>query len=473
LKQNEAIILGAGITGLATAWKLANEGVKVTLIEKDDVTGGLCGTIDWDGWKFDYGAHGFFTKFNEILDFYKNNLPDKLIPRKVHCEICIFDKLIKYPLVGAQVFTALSKGKMLVSGIDFFFTRLKALLFGIKDTEYLDEWVIKRFGKTLYNIYFGPYISRIQKKDPHFLSKDIGLKKIPVFSIRQYLVRELSRNKKIHPNEQTMFNTFYVKNGYGELPNFFYDKIKNMDNVTIRLGEEVKKIELNNNSVIKIETSKNIYNTDGSYVISTLPIEYLMNAMNCDDHLKEDSDKLEYSAMRFFLVKSKLPKITGNDWTMFNGEEFAFNRVSESRYDEFGMVPEGCSSLTFEFPLNKEDRQWSLTDDELWNETYPVFSKVFPFKKEDIIGYKSMWLDQSNPRMVLGYDKVLTNLFTYLLNIENLASYGRQGLFTYINLDGCTKMAFDFCDSLMKAEEKKWFVKTINEYHSIDLEKSI
>jgi protoporphyrinogen oxidase len=473
LKQKEAIILGAGITGLVTAWKLANEGIKVTIIEKDEVAGGLCGTIDWDGWKFDYGAHGFFTKHEEILNFYKNNLPELFKPRKVYCEICIFNKLIKYPLVGAQVFTALSKGKMLISGIDFFFTRLRALLFGIKDTEYLDEWVIKRFGKTLYKIYFGPYIERIQKKDPHFLSKDIGLKKIPVFSIRQYLIRELSRNKKIHPNEQAMFNTFYVKNGYGELPNFFYEKLMGMENVTIKLGEEVKKIEINNNRISKFETDKNTYITDKSYVISTLPIEYLINAMNCSESLKEDSNKLEYSAMKFLFVKSKLPKITGNDWTMFNGDEYAFNRVSESRSDEFGMVPDGCSSLTFEFPLNKEDRYWNLSDEELWNETYPIFSKVFPFEKEDIIEYRSVKLNQSNPRMVLGYDKVLIHLFKFLLNIENLASYGRQGLFTYINLDGCTKMAFEFCDSLMRDEEKNWLIKTIKDYHSIDLENNI
>jgi protoporphyrinogen oxidase len=469
MNKNNAIILGAGITGLVTAWKLAKADYNVTIIEKDNRIGGLSGTMDWDGWKFDFGAHGFFTKHKEILDFYSKNFPEKLLPRKVHCEIYIFGKLIKYPLVGAQIFAALSKKQMIKSGVDFFFTRLRAFLFGIKDTEYLDDWIISRFGKTLYNIYFGPYISRIQKKEPRLLSKDIGLKKIPVFSIRQYLIRELTRNKKIHPNEESLWNTFYVKGGYGELPKFFYDKLKMNENVNIILGEEVKNIELDKSRLKKIITDKNIYYVEDCNIISTIPVEILINSLNCPSEIKKESNKLEYSCMRFFLLKTKLEKLTGNDWTMFNGEEFAFNRVSESWHDEFELVPEGCSSLTFEFPLNKEDRYWTLSDDELWDEIFPVFSKVFPFKKEDVIEYKSIWIDHSNPRMVLGYDKVLKNLFSYILEIENLTSFGRQGLFTYINLDGCTKMGFDFSESLFNSKEKQWLINLIKECHCIDL----
>ena len=35
----KVIILGAGITGLVTAWKLANAGLSVLIIEKEDTPG--------------------------------------------------------------------------------------------------------------------------------------------------------------------------------------------------------------------------------------------------------------------------------------------------------------------------------------------------------------------------------------------------------------------------------------------------
>ena len=43
MKQNKsAIILGAGPTGLITAWRLLENGWKVKIIEKNKITGGLC-----------------------------------------------------------------------------------------------------------------------------------------------------------------------------------------------------------------------------------------------------------------------------------------------------------------------------------------------------------------------------------------------------------------------------------------------
>ena len=41
-KKNCAVILGAGPTGLITAWKLLQAGWDVRIIEKKDITGGLC-----------------------------------------------------------------------------------------------------------------------------------------------------------------------------------------------------------------------------------------------------------------------------------------------------------------------------------------------------------------------------------------------------------------------------------------------
>ncbi len=71
MENKKTIILGAGITGLTAAWKLAKNGYDIIVIEKENQVGGLAGTIDWDGWKFDFGAHSFHTKYQKIADLYK------------------------------------------------------------------------------------------------------------------------------------------------------------------------------------------------------------------------------------------------------------------------------------------------------------------------------------------------------------------------------------------------------------------
>ena len=40
--NNKAIILGAGPTGLITAWRLLKAGWRVAIIEKNKIAGGLC-----------------------------------------------------------------------------------------------------------------------------------------------------------------------------------------------------------------------------------------------------------------------------------------------------------------------------------------------------------------------------------------------------------------------------------------------
>lgn len=49
-RQKTAIVVGAGAGGIATAARLAKAGFKVTVLEKNDFTGGRCSLIHHDGY---------------------------------------------------------------------------------------------------------------------------------------------------------------------------------------------------------------------------------------------------------------------------------------------------------------------------------------------------------------------------------------------------------------------------------------
>jgi phytoene desaturase len=55
-RNKTAVIIGAGIGGIATAVYLAKEGYKVTVYEKNSSPGGRCGQLIRDGHRFDLGA---------------------------------------------------------------------------------------------------------------------------------------------------------------------------------------------------------------------------------------------------------------------------------------------------------------------------------------------------------------------------------------------------------------------------------
>lgn len=67
-----AIVIGAGAGGLATAALLGKEGFKVTLLEKNDQTGGRMGLMEDNGFRFDMGPSWYlmpdvFEKFFQSL----------------------------------------------------------------------------------------------------------------------------------------------------------------------------------------------------------------------------------------------------------------------------------------------------------------------------------------------------------------------------------------------------------------------
>jgi len=55
-QKRSAVIIGAGIGGLATAVFLAENGYEVTVYEKNTSAGGRCGQLKREGHRFDLGA---------------------------------------------------------------------------------------------------------------------------------------------------------------------------------------------------------------------------------------------------------------------------------------------------------------------------------------------------------------------------------------------------------------------------------
>ncbi|OQO00678.1 Phytoene desaturase [Cryoendolithus antarcticus] len=54
-RQKTAVVIGAGVGGVATAARLARAGYKVTVLEKNDFTGGRCSLLHHEGYRFDQG----------------------------------------------------------------------------------------------------------------------------------------------------------------------------------------------------------------------------------------------------------------------------------------------------------------------------------------------------------------------------------------------------------------------------------
>jgi len=69
-KKKKAIVIGAGVGGLATAARLAKAGLDVTVLEKNDFSGGRCSLIEKDGFRWDRGPSFYLMPevFEDLFD---------------------------------------------------------------------------------------------------------------------------------------------------------------------------------------------------------------------------------------------------------------------------------------------------------------------------------------------------------------------------------------------------------------------
>ncbi|MCM8784118.1 MAG: NAD(P)-binding protein [Candidatus Omnitrophica bacterium] len=62
--KEENLIIGAGLSGLFTAYYLYKAKKSFIIIEKEKQVGGLAKTLEYDGFKTDIGPIGFIPKTN-------------------------------------------------------------------------------------------------------------------------------------------------------------------------------------------------------------------------------------------------------------------------------------------------------------------------------------------------------------------------------------------------------------------------
>lgn len=83
--KKKVIIVGGGVTGLASAIRLQHLGYDVEIFEKNDVVGGRMGMIEFDGYRFDLGPTILMMPhmFREVFEFCGRNPDDYLTMQQV------------------------------------------------------------------------------------------------------------------------------------------------------------------------------------------------------------------------------------------------------------------------------------------------------------------------------------------------------------------------------------------------------
>ena len=444
------VVLGAGPAGLSAAWELSKEGVHVDVLEMEPQVGGLCRSTRKDGFIFDLGGHRFITKDTLVSTEVEELMGDELEVRPRKSVIRLQGKFFNYPLELGDTLKKMNLGISFKSGIDFFLTKIGAYS-KVPDISF-ENWIIKRFGRTMYNIYFGPYSHKLWGLSPSQISADWAAQRISLINITDVFFRALGKKKDMPKTYARHF--LYPKKGIGQISECMAENIEK-DNGKVHLNAKIKKVILKDRRIEKIiyiqdNTEKEI---SGDFVISTIPLPEFMLSVEprIEDRYLSVAGTMAYRSVRFLHLMLNVEIVTDNTWIYVPEEEYLFFRIQDRRNWSPHSVPEGKNALTLEIACNKNDAIWNASDKELFERCIVDMEKLGLITRDMVTGYFSEKTEHAYPIYSLDYKEKIKTSYNFLAGIKDFISIGRQGLYRYNNMDHSIKMGILAAKNILHA----------------------
>ena len=174
------VVVGGGPAGLTAAYRLAQAGDPVVVVERDEVLGGISRTVERDGWRFDIGGHRFFTKVVPVEEFWHEILPDEdFLLRPRMSRIYYGGKYYDYPIKLGNALSNLGILEAVRCGLSFLWVRIHPP----KDRTTLEGYVVANYGWRLYRHFFKTYSEKVWGVPTSELSADWGAQRIKGMSL--------------------------------------------------------------------------------------------------------------------------------------------------------------------------------------------------------------------------------------------------------------------------------------------------
>ena len=424
MKNSDVLIIGAGVAGLMAGIKLLEGGKSVTLLEKESCVGGQCRTeilnIGGEAYRFDYGGHRFITNNETLLSFVEEILGDNLLVAERSSVILHQNRVYDYPL-NLKNLLKVAPSKLLLGA---FLDTLKIMLKLTKaDDKNFESWIASRFGKTLYENFFGPYTKKLWGIEPKDLSADWAGQRISLLDLKDVAKKLLLKDKKTVRTYAKSYR--YPKYGFGELPKRMAQKFEDLGG-KLFLDSQVTNFEYTNNSITEVHTSTKRFKADS--IVSTMPLNEMSSKLGYESGLK-------FRSLRFLCIGLDIEDFSPHTWQYVSDYELLPTRIQEPKRRSEFMSPKGKSSIMLEIPCDKNDKIWKMGDDELLEIVKNDLKKLNFDIEEKIVDYFSFTTEHAYTLMDINYDIRRDDTIKYLNRFNNLVMAGRQGTFRYIFLD--------------------------------------
>ncbi len=522
MEKKKAIIIGAGPAGLTAAYELLKHtDIEPVIFEMSQDIGGISKTVVYKGNRIDIGGHRFFSRSERVMNWWQAVMPlqeapaqdDALLGRKLPLaekgsgadpektdlvlllrnrlsRIFFLRSFFDYPIsLKLNTFRNLGVLRILRIGM----TYLHIQMFPIKDELSLEDFLINRFGRELYETFFKDYTEKVWGVECSKIPADWGAQRIKGLSITKTIGHAVkSMFKKDTSIEQKDTETslisqfLYPKLGPGQLWETVAEDVGTRG-ATLEKGVCVTGIELSKGRVTGVEvTDQDAGSTrkiECDYLFSTMPIKDLIAALQGEEvpnPVREIAEGLVYRdfiTVGLLLDKLKIKnntniKTVGNivpdNWIYIQEKDVKLGRLQIFNNWSPYLVKESDKVwVGLEYFCNEGDELWSKGDDEFISFAIEELVKIDVIEKEDVVDATLLRVPKTYPAYFGTYDRFDT-LKEYTNSIDNLFLMGRNGMHRYNNMDHSMLTAMVTVENIVNGVTGKdniWDVNVEEEYH--------
>ncbi len=441
-------VLGGGLAGLACAYELARGGAEVTVLEREPHVGGMASSFiestDGERWSYDFGPHRFHTTDGELIAHVESILQGN--HRRAHrlSRILLFGRFFDYPLQASNVLRNLPPGVLVRSFVDYYRVRFteRAGLTRYSDDNF-EGWVTKRFGRTLYELFFGRYTSKAWKMPPQEISGDWASQRISLLSLGDTVRKTLMR-PRAGAGPRTLVSEFLYprSGGIGEIARGYVRELESMG-ATVLTGAPLTRVHRDGHIVTRVDFGgREPGSLEADQYISTIPVTALARAVRpaAPSEVREAISRLRYVSIVFVYLKLAKPQVSPDNWVYLPDHDVTVHRISEFTNFSPECAPPEKTMVCAEITCRVGDEHWRASEAELIEIATRDLERIGLIEAREVIGAFVKKLPYAYPVYDLTYKENLAPVVDFVHALHNVKTGGRQGLFRYNNMDQSIEM---------------------------------
>ena len=468
---DRTVVIGAGPAGLTAAHLLAKRGHAVTVLEGDDVVGGISRTAQYKGYRMDIGGHRFHTKIEPVQALWEELLADEFIAVPRMSRIQYSGKYFDYPLKPWNALRGLGG----FNAIRIVWSYLYAHTYPILPEENFEQWVTNRFGKRLYEIFFKTYTEKVWGIPCTEIRAEWAAQRIQGLSLARAILSATALNKRSTKIKSLIDEFRYPRLGPGQMWEAARDSIR-AQGQQVLMRHTATALEYTTDPASGVRRIRAVCTTspDGErrvpadHVISTMPVRSLVRALSpaVPRPVREAAEGLRYRDFILVALIVDGEKLFPDNWIYVHTPGVKVGRIQNFNNWSPAMVPDrDRTCLGLEYFCFEGDGLWTSSDSELLALAARELEVLGVVGRRRVVDGTVIRMPKAYPIYDGAYRGHLDRVREFIDPIPNLHTVGRNGMHKYNNQDHSMLTAMMAVWNMLGATHDVWSVNTDYEYH--------